>query len=114
VSFPFCCGKSKEITGSKTFERTSHSSLDDSKLYPVWCCCYNEKRCYQNEKGTLENAYERLRELAIESGASQDIELIQMREKDRTIMFGLPGTLKNVQNGSFPPLEDDDDDEDAE
>lgn len=61
-------------------------------------------------KGTLEHAYERLRELAIESGASQDIELIQMREKDRTVMFGLPGTLENVQNGSFPPLEDDDED----
>ena len=46
-------------------------------------------------------AYERLRNLAIESGAPNDIELIQMR--DRTIMFGLPGTMENVENGSFPP-----------
>merc|ERR1712194_469214 len=53
--------------------------------------------------GTLEKAYVRLRNLAIESGASNDIELIQMREKDRTIMFGLPGTMENVENGSFPP-----------
>ena len=53
--------------------------------------------------GTLDKAYETLRDLAIESGASNSIELIQMREKDRTIMFGLPGTLENVENGSFPP-----------
>mmetsp|Transcript_1199 Transcript_1199/g.2601 ORF Transcript_1199/g.2601 Transcript_1199/m.2601 type:complete len:166 (-) Transcript_1199:1436-1933(-) len=53
--------------------------------------------------GTLDKAYETLRDLAIESGASADIELIQMRDKDRTIMFGLPGTLENVENGSFPP-----------
>lgn len=53
--------------------------------------------------GTLDKAYETLRDLAIESGASEGIELIQMRDKDRTIMFGLPGTLENVENGSFPP-----------
>ena len=53
--------------------------------------------------GTLGKAYETLRDLAIESGASEGIELIQMRDKDRTIMFGLPGTLENVENGSFPP-----------
>jgi len=63
--------------------------------------------------GTLENAYERLRELTVESGASQDIELIQMREKERTIMFGLPGTVENVKNGSFPPAPVEDDDDDA-
>ena len=51
----------------------------------------------------MDNAYESLRDLAIESGASEGIELIQMRDKDRTIMFGLPGTLENVGNGSFPP-----------
>mmetsp|Transcript_16014 Transcript_16014/g.36929 ORF Transcript_16014/g.36929 Transcript_16014/m.36929 type:complete len:171 (+) Transcript_16014:134-646(+) len=62
--------------------------------------------------GTLEKAYERLRELTVESGASEDIELIQMREKDRTILFGLPGTFENMRNGSFPPVEDDDDDDD--
>jgi len=61
--------------------------------------------------GTLEKAYERLRELTVGSGASEDIELIQMREKDRTILFGLPGTLENMRNGSFPPVEDDDDDD---
>lgn len=68
--------------------------------------------------GTLENAYERLRELTVKSGASEDIELIQMRQKERTIMFGLPGTIENVKSGAFPPEEveeeDDDEDDDAE
>jgi len=52
---------------------------------------------------TLEKAYEILRDFAIESGASESIEMIQMREKERTIMFALPGTLENIENGSFPP-----------
>ena len=51
----------------------------------------------------MDKAYESLRDLAIESGASKDIELIQMREKDKTIMFALPGTLENIENGSYPP-----------
>ena len=51
----------------------------------------------------MEKAYEILREYAIESGASESMELIQMREKERTIMFALPGTLENIENGSFPP-----------
>jgi hypothetical protein len=29
--------------------------------------------------------------------------MIQMREKDRTILFGLPGTIEKVEDGSFPP-----------
>mmetsp|Transcript_23356 Transcript_23356/g.43377 ORF Transcript_23356/g.43377 Transcript_23356/m.43377 type:complete len:221 (+) Transcript_23356:230-892(+) len=53
--------------------------------------------------GTLQNAFETLRDLAIENGASPDIELIQMREKDKIILFGLPGTLDKMKDGSFPP-----------
>jgi hypothetical protein len=44
-----------------------------------------------------------LRDLAVENGASKDIEIVQMREKDKTIMFGLPGTMEQVKDGSFPP-----------
>lgn len=51
----------------------------------------------------MENAVQILRDLAVESGASQNIEIIQMREKDRTILFGLPGTIEKVEDGSFPP-----------
>jgi len=56
-----------------------------------------------NALGTLQNAFETLRDLAIENGASPDIELIQMREKDKIILFGLPGTLDKMKDGSFPP-----------
>jgi len=51
----------------------------------------------------MENAVQILRDLAVESGASQNIEIIQMREKDRTILFGLPGTSEKIEDGSFPP-----------
>jgi hypothetical protein len=41
--------------------------------------------------------------LAVENGASPNIELIQMRENEKTILFGLPGTLDKMNDGSFPP-----------
>jgi hypothetical protein len=44
-----------------------------------------------------------LLDLAVENGASEGIEIVQMREKDKTIMFGLPGTLERVKEGTFPP-----------
>jgi hypothetical protein len=53
--------------------------------------------------GTLQNAFETLRDLAVENGAEPGIEMIQMREKDKTILFGLPGTFERMKNGSFPP-----------
>jgi hypothetical protein len=64
----------------------------------------------------LQNAAEILRDLAIEKGAPKDIEMIQMRDKDRTILFGSPGWLEQVKAGTFPPpppppREEDDDDE---
>jgi RNA-binding protein YhbY len=53
--------------------------------------------------GTLQNAFETLKNLAVENGASPNIELIQMRENDKTILFGLPGTIEKMNDGSFPP-----------
>jgi hypothetical protein len=53
--------------------------------------------------GSLENAFESLRDLAVENGAIPGIELIQMREKDKIILFGLPGTLQKIKEGNFPP-----------
>jgi hypothetical protein len=41
--------------------------------------------------------------LAIENGAPADIEMIQMREKQKEILFGMPGTMKRMEDGSFPP-----------
>jgi hypothetical protein len=51
----------------------------------------------------LPSAFECLRDLAVENGAPADIELVQMREGEKMIMFGLPGTLKKIKEGSFPP-----------
>jgi RNA-binding protein YhbY len=53
--------------------------------------------------GTLENAFEALRDLAEENGAEPGIEMIQIREKDRIILFGAPGTMKRMKEGGFPP-----------
>mmetsp|Transcript_3311 Transcript_3311/g.3786 ORF Transcript_3311/g.3786 Transcript_3311/m.3786 type:complete len:193 (+) Transcript_3311:44-622(+) len=53
--------------------------------------------------GTMENAVKILRDFAVESGASENIEIVQMREKDRTILFGLPRTSEKIEDGSFPP-----------
>ena len=55
--------------------------------------------------GTLEKAFTTLRELAVENGAPAGIEMIQMREGDKTIVFGMPGTLANMETGDFPPPE---------
>jgi RNA-binding protein YhbY len=53
--------------------------------------------------GSLEAAFEQLRELAVESGASADIEMVQAREFEKVIMFGIPGTLARIAQGEFPP-----------
>jgi hypothetical protein len=44
-----------------------------------------------------------LKELAVENGASEDIEVVQMRKYGNTILFGIPGTLKRMEDGEFPP-----------
>jgi hypothetical protein len=53
--------------------------------------------------GSLENAFVALRDLAVENGAPEGIELIQIREKDKIILFGLPGTMEMISKGDFPP-----------
>ena len=53
--------------------------------------------------GTLEEAFDVLKELAQQSGASSDLECIHTRPSENTILFGLPGTLSNIQSGDFPP-----------
>ena len=69
---------------------------------------------------SVQQAYEVLRGLAIENGAPADLELIQLREGSKEIMFGMPGTLEKMEQGIFPPVipsssdadqDDDDDDE---
>lgn len=59
----------------------------------------------------MEHAYEVLKELCEDSGAPKGIELLQAREADKVLLFGLPGTLERIQAGEFPPPVVDDDDE---
>ena len=53
--------------------------------------------------GSLENAATTLKELAIKNGAPNDTEIIQMRNAGNLILFGLPGTLQRLDDGTFPP-----------
>ena len=52
--------------------------------------------------GSLEEAFKALRSLAEESGAVKGIELIQARDSENMILFGMPGTMKRIEKGSFP------------
>ena len=65
----------------------------------------------------MEKAFTSLRDLAVENGASADIEMIQMRQGDKVIVFGMPGTLAKMETGDFPPPEPvvvEDEEEDAD
>lgn len=53
--------------------------------------------------GSLDAAFEHLRDLAEQSGAPKGIELLQVREDDKMILFGLPGTRERIEKGEFPP-----------
>lgn len=53
--------------------------------------------------GTLNDIFPVLKQLAEEAGAPQGVEFIQSRDIEKTIMFGMPGTLARIQSGEFPP-----------
>jgi RNA-binding protein YhbY len=57
-------------------------------------------RKYNN---SLIEAFDSIRNLAVDAGASPHIELLQARDGDHTILFGLPGTREKIRNGEFPP-----------
>lgn len=65
-------------------------------------------------QNSVQQAYEVLNGLAIENGAPADIELIQLREGTNEIVFGMPGTLQKMKEGTFPPpvVVDDEEEED--
>jgi len=52
---------------------------------------------------SLEEAFVQLRDLAQESGAPEGIEMLQAREAEKIILFGMPGTAAKIQAGEFPP-----------
>jgi RNA-binding protein YhbY len=51
----------------------------------------------------LVTVYEQLREYAVQSGASPDLELLQVRPSERTLLIALPGTRSQIEQGTFPP-----------
>jgi RNA-binding protein YhbY len=55
-------------------------------------------------EGSLEEAFKALRDLAEESGSIKGIELVRTRDSHKTILFGMPGTVERIREGSFPPI----------
>lgn len=55
------------------------------------------------EDESLLNAFEVLKQLAVDSGADDGIELIHIRTSDKVIMFGKGGALGLIDAGDFPP-----------
>ncbi len=51
----------------------------------------------------MENAFEALKGLAVESGAPAGIEMVQVRECEKTILFGMPGIMEKIERDEFPP-----------
>jgi cobalamin biosynthesis protein CbiD len=46
-----------------------------------------------------------LAQLAKEAGGPDGIEYLQSRDIEKTILFGMPGTLAKIEAGEFPPRE---------
>lgn len=64
---------------------------------------------------SVQQASETLKALAVENGAPADLEIIQIREGSKEIMFGMPGTVQRMEEGTFPPaplIETEDQEED--
>mmetsp|Transcript_29943 Transcript_29943/g.51143 ORF Transcript_29943/g.51143 Transcript_29943/m.51143 type:complete len:171 (-) Transcript_29943:484-996(-) len=55
------------------------------------------------EDNSLLNAFEVLKQLAVDSGANDGMELIHIRTSDKVILFGKEGTLDLIDAGDFPP-----------
>jgi hypothetical protein len=53
--------------------------------------------------GTLEHAFQDIRAKAEEAGALPGIEMLQARDKDKVILFAMPGTTERLPTGDFPP-----------
>jgi RNA-binding protein YhbY len=53
--------------------------------------------------GSLQEAAQALKDLAIENAAPVDIEIIQLRESEKTVLYGSPGTRQQCEDGMFPP-----------
>merc|ERR1719491_2902211 len=56
-----------------------------------------------NKLGTLVQAYEIMRKLAEEKGASPGIELLHIRKSENVIMLGKMGMKEKIESGVYPP-----------
>jgi hypothetical protein len=64
----------------------------------------NEDNSSNIVERAMTDVFVQLRDYAVQSGASPDIELLQMREAERTILIGLPGTRHQIETGTYPPI----------
>ena len=55
---------------------------------------------------SLQIAFEQLCALAEENGAPAGIEMLQARDSEKIILFGLPGTMQKIKDNQFPPTEE--------
>ena len=53
--------------------------------------------------GSLLQAFDALKDLAVESGADAELELVHVRTSENVIMFGRAGALAVIDAGEFPP-----------
>lgn len=58
--------------------------------------------------GSLEDAFESIKDLAEKSGNMKGIECIHIRPSDNIIMFGKPGAMDAIRAGEFPPAPEED------
>lgn len=63
--------------------------------------------------GSLENAFEAMKELTEKTGKMKNIELIQFRNSENVVMFGIPGAMGLILEGSFPPAPEEEASEEA-
>eukprot|EP00550_Attheya_septentrionalis_P005791 CAMPEP_0198285602 /NCGR_PEP_ID=MMETSP1449-20131203/4855_1 /TAXON_ID=420275 /ORGANISM="Attheya septentrionalis, Strain CCMP2084" /LENGTH=203 /DNA_ID=CAMNT_0043983075 /DNA_START=189 /DNA_END=800 /DNA_ORIENTATION=+ len=58
---------------------------------------------FNTKNDTLEECFQKLRDLAVEAGADEEMELIKIRDSEKVILFGKPGTMERIKSGEFPP-----------
>mmetsp|Transcript_21178 Transcript_21178/g.32182 ORF Transcript_21178/g.32182 Transcript_21178/m.32182 type:complete len:159 (+) Transcript_21178:144-620(+) len=64
-----------------------------------------------NKLGSLEDVFEDMKLLVESSGKIKGVELLQFRNVENTIMFGLEGTQELIRTGLYPPPPPIDEDE---
>jgi hypothetical protein len=70
----------------------------------LFCIIFYCNSTHNNDElDTLEECFQKLRDLAVEAGADEEMELIKIRDSEKVILFGKPGTMERIKSGEFPP-----------